>query len=103
MKEEIIFIEIGYYHPSNANWSYRIWLIIDKTGARLYKETFGGDYRAIKKLEEKGLKVGKMFAGKGSSVQYKWRDIKNLYDIEEYNGINWGKGCLGDNPLDMLK
>jgi len=88
-QKEIVFIELGYYHPSNANWSYRIWLIIDKTGARLYRETFGGDYRCIEKLNKNGFSAGKMNAGKGSGVEYKWKDIKDLKDIEDYQGINW--------------
>lgn len=90
-EEKIIFVELGYYHPSNANWSYRVWLIIDKTGARLYRETFGGDSRTIEKLEKMGIDVDKLYAGKGSGVEYKWRDIKYLLDIESYTGENWGK------------
>ena len=90
---KIIFVELGYYHPSPANWSYHIWLIIDKTGARLYRETFGGDSRAIRKLEleAKGLKVDILYAGKGSDVEYKWRTVKELKDIEEYEGENYPK------------
>jgi hypothetical protein len=64
-------------------------LIIDETGARLYKETFGGDSRVIRQLKAKGLKADKMFAGEGSGVEYKWKDIKDLQDIESYTGINW--------------
>ncbi len=94
MKEKIILTELGYYHPSNANWSYRIWLIIDETGARLYKETFGGDSRAIETLKKMGKKAEKMFAGKGTDVKYQWKDIKDLHDIEEYKGINLGEKSL---------
>lgn len=84
----ISIIELGYYHPSNANWSYHIHLILDKTGGRLYKETFGGDSRLIRVLESNKQKVERVFIGKGSGVQYKWRDIKDLPDIESYK-INW--------------
>jgi len=87
----ITITELGYYHPSTANWSYRIHLIIDKTGARLYCETFGGDSRLIKELEKRSIKVEKLSAGKGTGVQYRWKDIKDLLDIESYTGQNWPK------------
>ncbi len=87
--QDIILTELGYYHPSTANWNYKVWLIIDETGAKLYRETFGGDSRVIEKLEKLGKKADKMFAGKGTDVQYKWKNIKDLQDIEDYNGKNW--------------
>lgn len=87
-------IETGFYHPSNANWCYHIHLVIDETGARLYRETFGGDSRMIKTLKETGLEVEKLTAGKGSEVMYKWGDIKDLHDIEDYKGTNWGEKSL---------
>lgn len=92
--DKIQIVEMGFYHPSTANWSYGIHLIIDSTGARLYRETFGGDERAKHTLENLGFQVEKISAGKGSSVQYKWRDIKDLHDIENYQGINWGEKSL---------
>ena len=76
--------DIGYYHPSNANWSYHIHMIIDSKGARLYKETFGGDSRLIATLEAQGYKVERLYAGKGSNVEYKWKNCKDLLDIETY-------------------
>jgi hypothetical protein len=88
-------IELGYYHPSNANWSYHIFMIIDKTGARLYRSTFGGESRIIEKLEATqewkydGRKFEKLYIGKGSGVEWKYKDIKDLGDIEGYNGKNW--------------
>lgn len=91
-EEKIIFVELGFYHPSSANWSYHIHLVIDKTGARLYRETFGGDSRAIATLEKMGFDVKQLSAGRGSGVQYKWSDIKGLPDIEDYRGQNWGEG-----------
>ena len=81
--------DLGFYHPSNANWSYGIHLIVDETGTRLYRDTFGGDTRAIAKLEKNGFEVKKLYAGKGSGVAYKWRDIKDLLDIESYTGKNY--------------
>ncbi len=89
--EKIKFIELGYYHPSNANWSYRIHLVIDGTGARLYRENFGGDYRAMKKMREAGYEVEKIIAGRGTGVEYRWRDVKDLLDIEIYDGRNYGE------------
>ena len=83
-----IIQNIGYYHPSNANWSYRIHGIIDNTGARLYRETFGGDSRLYRQLEESGKEVQKLYFGNGSGVEYKWKDIKDLLDIESYTK-NW--------------
>lgn len=79
-----IIQNIGYYHPSNANWSYRIHGIIDKTGVRLYRETFGGDSRLVERLKKDGIEVEKLYFGKGSGVEYKWKDIKDLLDIENY-------------------
>jgi hypothetical protein len=93
-EEKILFVELGYYHPSQANWSYHIWLVIDKTGARLYREHFGGDSRAIEKLEKMGLDVEKLSAGVGSNAKYRWKEVKRLHDIENYNGQNWGEGGL---------
>lgn len=88
-KEKTTLIQLGYYKPKMANWSYRVWMIIDKTGSRLYRETFGGDYRLKRKLEEEGREVIKDSPGRGTSVEYRWRDIKDLQDIEKYPGKNW--------------
>jgi hypothetical protein len=90
MKNTIKIIETGYYHPSQANWSYHVFMIIDKTGARLYTATFGGE-RRIKafKDENKAKRLDYLSVGKGSGTEYKWRDIKDLGDIEFYNGKNW--------------
>lgn len=79
---EKYIIETGWYHPSNANWSYHIFMIIDETGARLYRSTFGGDKRVKHELKP-------LHAGKGSGVEYKWKDIKDLQDVEQYTGKNW--------------
>ena len=80
---------IGFYHPSNANWSYHTHIIIDDTGARLYKEIFGGDSRLRAKLEKEGHIVERLHIGKGGSVEAKWRDVKYLSDIESYSGKNY--------------
>ena len=84
-----IISDVGYYHPSSANWSYHIHLIIDSTGARYYRETFGGDSRLIAQLKEKGVEVEKLYAGQGSGVEYKWKDCKQLQDMGAYTGKNW--------------
>lgn len=89
--KEVIFIPIGYYHPSQANWNYYIHIIIDSTGARMYRETFGGDSRLKERLEAEGYVVKVLFTGVGSSPEHKWKDIKGLQDIEKYNGYNWGE------------
>jgi len=90
MNKKIQLIEnIGYYHPSNANWSYRMHIIIDNTGARLYKETFGGDSRLRNKLKSEGCQIERLYLGKGSNVKYMWKDIKELLDIESYTGKNY--------------
>lgn len=85
MKKTII-TELGWYSPSSANWSYSIHLVIDKSGARLYRSTFGGEHGIIEKH-----KLEKLYAGKGSGVHYKWKDIKDLLDIKDYAGTNWPK------------
>ena len=95
-KRQVVYMELGYYNPSNANWSYGIWLVIDYTGAKLYRETFGGDYRMKEKLENKGYTVKQLHVEQGSSVQYKWRDIKDLQDIEDYEGKNRKEGLWND-------
>lgn len=87
-------IELGYYHPSNANWNYHIWLLVDSTGARLYRETFGGDSRLIGRYKKENRIIEKLSAGRGTGVQYKWGDIRQLHDLEAYNGKNWGEGSL---------
>jgi len=82
--ETIQLIKTGWYHPSNANWSYEIFMLIDATGAKLYYSTFGGDSR-----------LANSFAGKVErlsvyeSAQYKARDLKSMTDIEKYNGKNY--------------
>lgn len=89
MSNKVIFVELGYYHPSNANWNYRIWLVIDETGAKMYRETFGGDSRCRQSLADQGIESEVLYAGKGSGVEYRWRDVKDLLDIEDYQGKNW--------------
>ena len=87
----IKIIKTGWYHPKNANWCYGVHMIIDQTGARMYKETFGGDDRIARRLRDQGFEIEKTSAGWGSNVGYKWGDIKGLPDIETYNGFNWGE------------
>ena len=73
---------MGYYHPSTANWAYHIFLIIDRTGARLYKSTFGADASVAQKYNIKRT-------GATAKATYKWRDVRNLPDIENYQGKNY--------------
>jgi hypothetical protein len=88
--DKVIFIPMGYYHPSQANWNYNVHLVIDATGARMYKENFGGDSRIIAILEAKGIKCERMHAGVGSSPKHSYKDIARMADIEHYTGKNWG-------------
>jgi len=87
----IKYLKLGWYHPSNANWSYQIWLITDDTGARMYRSTFGGEYRMEAKMTKENKKIEKLHAGVGSDTEYKWASVRNLPDIEEYEGENWKK------------
>jgi len=80
---KITISEIGYYHPSNANWSYHIWQVDGEKSRFRIKETFGGDYRLIEKLKALGHKVEKGFIGQ---FEMKYRDIKDLLDID--NNMN---------------
>jgi hypothetical protein len=82
-----LVIETGYQHSKSNNWSYHIFMVIDNTGARLYKSAFGGEDRM--KVERT-----KLSAGQGTGVEYKARDIAKLHDIEKYTGKNWGEGSL---------
>lgn len=59
-------------------------MIIDNKGARLYKETFGGDSRLRARLEAEGHKVQRLHIGVGSDTVYKWRDVRKMPDIETY-------------------
>lgn len=92
--KKVILIEMGYYHPLNANWSYHIHLLIDETGARLYRETFGGDSRLVERLKGEGVEVERLSAGIGSCPEHKWKEVSRLHDLEKYNGKNWGEGSL---------
>lgn len=78
----ITIIKLGYYHPSTANWNYGIHLIIDDTGAKLYKETFGEDSRLIHRLENAGITVKELYVMETAS--YKWAEVGKMPDIENY-------------------
>ena len=90
-KNITIIENVGYYHPSNTNWSYHIHIIIDSTGARYYKETFGGVYRIKATMEKLGRKVEVLSGGVNGDLSGKGREVANLFDIESYNGTNWGE------------
>lgn len=76
-------IKLGHYQPTNANWSYRICAIIDNSGVRLYKSTFGQEKKIIDKYN---LKQYYSFI---PEAKYKYNDVKKMLDITEYNGINY--------------
>lgn len=87
--EKTKILEVGWYHPSNANWSYHIFLVIDKTGARFWRDTFGGNYRMIERMKSSGIEVEKLHAGKGTDTKYNWSAVKHMPDIENYDGKNY--------------
>ena len=81
-------VRVGYYHRPSANWSYGIWLVVDETGAKLYKETFGGDSRMIEKMTQQGIKVKEKF---GVSAYGLWigREVNKFENLENYTGKNF--------------
>ena len=81
--------EVGYFHPSSANWSYGVWLIVDDTGAKLYKDTFGGDYRALETLKVKGIAATRCYVQESGA--FKGRDVVKMPDIEDYTGKNYDR------------
>ena len=78
----ITIIETGFYHPSQANWSYHIFMVIDELGACLYSSTFGGDYRLVERLEKEGKKVKRSYVN--ASAKFSWSDVRKMQDIEKY-------------------
>jgi hypothetical protein len=74
------FIDVGYYHPSTANWSYKIFMVIHNGKADIYSSTFGGDSRAIDQLKAKGEDVKVLY--QPYTAKYNWKDVKNMADIE---------------------
>ena len=80
----ITYFKLGFYHPSNANWNYGIWAIIDDTGVKLYKETFGGDSRMQAKHPE-----AKELHGISAYGQWRGREVSEMSDIESYTGKNY--------------
>jgi hypothetical protein len=61
--KHITISRIGYNHPSQANWSYRVWKVDLIDTAQKYcqsyttEETFGGDYRFREALSVKNIPV----------------------------------------------
>ena len=62
-KKIVTYSKIGYNHPSQANWSYGIWKvdIIDTKSdycmSYTVRESFGGDSRFRKALQEADIRV----------------------------------------------
>lgn len=75
-------VKVGYYHPRNANWNYEIFLIIDLTGARLYRSTFGEEHDIIKKWSIKQSYTQ-------SIGKYDWKQVKVMESVKNYQGANW--------------
>ena len=85
----ITIVKVGYFHPSAANWAYGVWLIVDDTGAKLYKETFGGDSITISTLRSEGIKAETYFLP--TIGLFRGRDAVKMPDIETYTGKNYDR------------
>lgn len=78
---KIIISDIGYYHPSNANWNYNIFFVENPQGESMkVKSTFGADYRLKKALEDLGHEVKSRDISGNAKLSYS--QIKNLPDID---------------------
>ena len=71
--------KVGYYHPSNANWSYQVFHLESDKAVLKATSTFGADYRLKHALEELGYTVETGYIG---DYEMKYRDIKGLLDID---------------------
>ena len=89
MKQQITLTEVGYAHLSQANWSYGVWAIADETGIKLYKETFGGEHRAMDNLKKEGKKAKICYVPQNG--KFGVREVEKLEDIENYLGQNYSK------------
>lgn len=79
--------EVGWAHPSTANWNYGVWNVYSSTGAATQcKETFGGDYRLAEKLEAAGYTVKKYTSF--TLGKYPVRYTHKLLDIESEEVFN---------------
>ena len=91
----INFIEVGSYHPTNTNYNYNIFIVIDENrkegvGLRMFRSDCGGEYRAIKMLQKRGKKAKKLYAP--YQAIYKWLEVKKMRNIEEI------EEALKENP-----
>jgi hypothetical protein len=80
---KIRIAEVGHYHPSNANWSYGIWLVSNEKRAVLCKETFGGQHRMIESCKRMGHEVENQYIS--YSGVFKGREVEKMLDIENYH------------------
>ena len=80
MKYEIR--ELGYYHPSNANWNYYIYLLEWAGYSLRVRSTFGAESRLKQQLIDLGHTVD--FSPIGQ-FEMKYRDIAKLWDIDHNN------------------
>ena len=71
--------KVGYYHPSNANWSYQIFHLESDKAVFKATSTFGADYRLKEALTDLGYKVETGYIG---DYEMRYRDIKGLLDID---------------------
>ena len=80
--------KIGYAKKAGANWAYGVWIVMDSTGAKLYRETFGGDSRMIETMKKQNIDVEKVY-GVQFMGSFGVRNTEKLPDIEEYTGKNY--------------
>lgn len=90
----ITISQIGYNHPSQANWSYQIMKVdlidTEKEYCISYttKDTFGGDSRFVKALKDKDIKVIITKGVYTSTGTPKITGIRGMQDIESDAFIN---------------
>lgn len=83
--------QVGYYHPSNANWSYEIYTVTiikdnEVKNNLFYKGTFGAYHRVVKALEGKGIHA---VHNRMTNIEAKHKDIKYMADIELGDSIDY--------------
>ena len=86
---QITITKVGYNSPSQANWSYGVWLVSFIDTAQPYctsqvvKETFGGDSRFRNMLEirtgHKSIEIQGIYTSTGTP---KITGVSKMLDIE---------------------
>lgn len=90
----ITISQIGYNHPSRANWNYQIMKVdlVDTTKecclSNTTKGIFGGDRRFVKALKDKNIPVILVKGVYTSTGTPKITGIKDMQDIESKDFIS---------------